>query len=200
MIPEVSVRGRRELLWGAALGVYATMLAMAPGVALKAILAAPLVAIPILWALIRTPTAWLALFFGCALLTPPLPIALGDSGPHIAIVIAGFGLFAGFLRLSEWRFQPDALSISLLALVTIFASSIAIAAIYSGGAIAAASFARVALFGISIYIFLYARDGPGRLNPAQSRRAIRWLFWAGAFSALFACIDFYFQFHASRRL
>ena len=194
MIPAAVVRGRRELLWGAALGIYATMIAMAPGVALKALLAAPLVAIPILWALIQTPTAWLALFVGCALLTPPLPIALGDSGPHIAMVIAGFGLFAGFLRLGEWRFQPDALAISLIALVTIFASSIAIAIIYSGGAIAAASFARVALFGISIYIFLYTRDGPGRLDPAQSRRAIRWLFWAGAFSALFACVDFYFQF------
>jgi O-antigen ligase len=194
MIPAASVRARRELLWGAGLGIYATMIAMAPGVVLKAILAAPLVAIPVLWALIRTPTAWLALFFGCALLTPPLPIALGDSGPHIPLLVAGFGLFAGFLRLAEWRFQPDALAVSLIALLTIFASSISIAIVYSGPAIAAASFARVALFGISIYIFLYARDGPGRLDPAQTRRAIQWLFWAGALSALFACVDFYFQF------
>ena len=194
MNPAAVIRGRRELYWGAALGIYATMLAIAPGVALKVLLAAPLVAIPILWALIRTPTAWLALFFGCALLTPPLPIALGDSGPHIAMVIAGFGLFAGFLRLGEWRFHPDTLATSLIALLSIFASSVAIAAVYSGGAIAAASFARVVLFGISIYVFLYTRDGPGRLDPSQSRRAIRWLFWAGAFSALFACVDFYFQF------
>jgi O-antigen ligase len=194
MTPAADARMRRQLTWGTALGVYATTLAMIPGVAFKALLAAPLVAIPLFWTLIRTPTTWLALFFGCALLTPPLPIALGDSGPHIAIVVAGFGLFAGFLRLGEWRFEANALAVSLIALLTIFASSVATAAVYSGGAIASASLARVALFGISVYIFLYVRDGPGRLDPSQSRRAIRWLFWAGALSALFACVDFYFQF------
>jgi len=194
MMPAAGASRRRELVWGTALGVYASTLAMVPGVAPKALLAAPLAAIPILWALIRTPTAWLALFFGCALLTPPLPIALGDSGPHIAILIAGLGLFAGFLRLGEWRFQPDALAISLIALLAIFAASIASALVYSGSSIAAGSLARVALFGISVYVFLYVRDGPGQLEPSQSLRAIRWLFFAGALSALFACIDFYFQF------
>src|SRR5271154_6697791 len=148
MIPAVAPRHRREVLGGAALGAYATALAMVPGVSSKALLAAPLIAIPILWALIRTPTAWLALFFGCALLTPPLPIAIGDSGPHIAILIAGLGLFAGFLRLGEWRFRPDTLAISLIALLVIFAASIASAAVYSGSSIAAGSLARVALFGI----------------------------------------------------
>ncbi|HEX5226535.1 MAG TPA: O-antigen ligase family protein, partial [Bryobacteraceae bacterium] len=58
-----------------------------------------------------------------------------------------------------------------------------------------ASFARVLLFGISIYIFWYVRDGPGRLTVSASFRAMRWLFWAGVLSALFACIDFYFQFN-----
>ena len=136
------------------------------------------------------------LFFGCALLTPPLPIALGDSGPHIAILIAGLGLFIGLLRLAEWRFHADALAVSLIALLSIFAASISTAAVYSGGTIAAGTLARVALFGISVYVFLYVRGGPGRLEPAQSWRAIRWLFWAGALSAVFACLDFYFQFPA----
>jgi O-antigen ligase len=185
---------RRELLWGGALGIYGAALALAPGVGLKVGLAAPLVLLPILWSLLRSPTAWLALFFGCALLTPPLPIALGDSGPHIAILVAAFGLFAGFLRLCEWRFRIDPLAVSLLALLTIFGASVASAALYSGPAIAAGSLARVALFGISVYIFLYVRDGPGVLNAAQSQRALRWLFWAGVLSALFACVDFYFQF------
>ena len=155
---------------------------------------APLIAIPIVWRLLRTPTAWLALFLGCALLTPPLPIPLGDSGPHVAIAIAGAGLFIGLLRLGEWRFQPDALALSLIALWSIFACSIAMAAVYSGIAIAAGSLARVLLFGISIYVFLYVRDGPGRLTMRASLRGIRWLFWAGALSALYACVDFYFQF------
>jgi O-antigen ligase len=75
-------------------------------------------------------------------------------------------------------------------------ASIGMALIYSGADIAAASFARVLLFGISVFIFLYVRDGPARLNSAQSLRWIRLLFWAATLSALFACVDFYFQFPA----
>src|SRR5271154_4003374 len=135
MIPAVAPRHRREVLGGAALGAYATALAMVPGVSSKALLAAPLIAIPILWTLLRTPPAWLALFFACALLTPPLPIALGDSGPHIAILVAGFGLFAGFLRFGEWRFRIDSLVVWLLALLAIFGASVGCAAIYSGSSV-----------------------------------------------------------------
>lgn len=194
MIPAARWPARNQIAAGLALGAYATAIALAPDLLKKALLCAPLVAVFIFWGLLRTPTTWLALFFGCALLTPPLPIPLGDSGPHIAIAIAGAGLFIGFLRLSEWRFEPDGVTLSLIALWLMFAGSIALAAIYSGVAIAAASLARVMLFGISIYVFLYVRDGPGRLNASASLRAIRWLFWAGVLSALFACIDFYFQF------
>ena len=64
----------------------------------------------------------------------------------------------------------------------------------SGIAIAAGSLVRVVLFGVSIYVFLYVRDGPGRLTRLASLRAIRWLYWAGVLSALYACVDFYFQF------
>jgi len=179
---------------GLCVGVYAAAIALAPSLLEKALLCAPLIAIPIVWRLLRTPTAWLALFLGCALLTPPLPIPWGDSGPHVAIAIAGAGLFIGLLRLAEWRFQPDALALSLVALWSIFACSIAMAAVYSGIVIAAASFARVLLFGVSIYVFMYVRDGPGRLTLRASLRAIRWLYWAGVLSALYACVDFYFQF------
>jgi hypothetical protein len=194
MIAAAGPRHQREILWGVGLGAYAAAVGLAPGVAMKALLCAPLVAIPLGWFLLRTPTAWLVLFFGCALLTPPLPIPLGDSGPHIAILIGGAGLFIGWLRLTEWRFQLDALAISLIALWTIFACSVAMATVYSGMTIAAGSLARVLLFGFSVYIFLYVRDGPGRVGAHASFRAIRWLFCAGALSALFACIDFYFQF------
>jgi O-antigen ligase len=191
--PEAS-QGRQQLFAGLSVGAYAAAIALAPGLPTKAFLCVPLILIPIVWRLLLTPTAWLALFLGCALLTPPLPIHLGDSGPHAAIAIAGAGLFIGFLRLGEWRFQPDALALSLIALWSIFACSIAMAAFYSGIAIAAGSLARVLLFGISIYVFLYVRDGPGRLTMRASQRGIRWLFWAGALSALYACVDFYFQF------
>ena len=90
--------------------------------------------------------------------------------------------------------SADAPALALIALWTIFAFSVAMAAVNSGVAIAAASLACVLLFGISIYIFLYVRDGPGRLTIPASLRGIRWLFWAGVLSALFACVDFYFQF------
>jgi len=185
---------RQQLFAGLSVGAYAAAIALAPGLPTKALLCVPLILIPIVWRLLRTPTAWLALFLGCALLTPPLPIALGDSGPHAAIAVAGAGLFIGLLRLGEWRFQPDALALSLIALWSIFACSIAMAAFYSGIAIAAGSLARVLLFGISIYVFLYVRDGPGRLTMRASLKGIRWLFWGGALSALYACVDFYFQF------
>jgi O-antigen ligase len=194
MIPAAQRPRRNQAVAGLALGGYAAAIALAPDLATKALLCAPLVGIPIFWRLLQTPAAWLTLFLGCALLAPPLPISLGDSGPHIAIPIAGAGLAIGFLRLGEWQFRPDALAVSLIALGLIFACSITMAAIYSGGVIAAASLARVLLFAISIYVFLYVRDGPGRLTSGASVRAIRWLFFAGVLSALFACVDFYFQF------
>src|SRR5260370_38717130 len=103
MIPAGRAGEKRQLLVGAGLGLYATVVALVPGLAAKAVLAVPLVAIPLFWYLIGTSTAWLSLFFLCALLTPPLPIALGDNGPHGALVLAAAGIFIGLLRLWDWR-------------------------------------------------------------------------------------------------
>jgi O-antigen ligase len=194
MIPATGARDRRELLVGLTLGLCATAIALAPGIIPKLVLCAPLILIPLAWRLLATSTAWLTLFFFCALLTPPLPIRLGDSGPHVALLMAGAGLFIGLLRLSEWRFLADPLASPILALWLVFASSVPLAALYSGPTVAVASLARVLLFGISIYVFLYVRDGPFSPAPSQIFRGIRWLFWAAVLSALFACVDFYFQF------
>ena len=196
MILNARANHRPHWLIGAGFGLYAAVIALAPTLAAKAILVAPLVLVPLLWVLLSSSTAWVSLFFLCALLSPPLPIALGDSGPHIALLLAAAGLFIGLLRLAEWRFHADALSISLLALWAILAASVGWAALYSGISIAAGSFARVLLFGISIYVFLYTRAGPGLHDSARGFRMIRLLFWAAAASALFACVDFYFQFPA----
>jgi hypothetical protein len=196
MIPAVRTRDPRQVLVGAALGLYAAAVALAPGLGSKALLCAPLIAIPVAWFILSTPNGWLALFFLCALLVPPLPIKLGDSGPHVALLFAGAGLFVGLLRLREWRFRADLPAVSILTLWAIFLASVSMAAIYSGPTLAAASLARVLLFGISAYAFLYVRDGPGALNPERAFRAIRWLFWAATISALFACVDFYYQFPA----
>jgi O-antigen ligase len=193
MILGAARRDRRELLIGLVLGLYATAVALTPGVVVKATLCAPLLLIPLAWRLLATSTAWLTLFFACALLATPLPIRLGDSGPHIALLIAGVGVFIGLVRLPEWHFRADPLAAALLGIWFIFACSVTLAAIYSGPVVAAGSLARVLLFGISIYVFLYVRDGPYRARLEQKFGALRFLFWAGALSALFACVDFYFQ-------
>ncbi len=196
MIPSARSGDSRPLLAGAALGLYAAVVALAPGWGSKAVLCAPLIVIPIAWSVLRLPNRWLSLFFVCALLLPPLPIALGDSGPHVALLFAGAGLLVGLLRIGEWRFRPDSPAVSLLTLWGIFFASVSMAAIYSGPTVAAGSLARVLLFGISVYTFLYVRDGPGGLDGRQSLGAIRWLFWLASISALFGCLDFYFQFPA----
>src|ERR1700722_10029116 len=113
MIPAAGARDRRELLIGLALGLYAAAVALTPEIAPKAVLCAPLILIPLAWRLLATSTAWLTLFFACALLAPPLPIRLGDSGPHVALLIAGAGLVIGFLRLPEWRFRAALLAPSM---------------------------------------------------------------------------------------
>ena len=179
-----------------AIGLYAALVALAPGLTGKAVLCAPLLGVPVVWRILRTPYAWLALFFASALLLPPLPIRLGDSGPHVALLFAAAGLLIGLLRLWEWRFHSDASDRLLVGALAIVTASVAWRLIYSGFEIAAASFARVLLLGISIYVFLYVRDGPGRMEDRQAFRMIRVLFWAAVLSALFACVDFYFQFPA----
>jgi len=196
MIAALRRPDRAESLIGLALGLYAAVVALAPSLTWKATLCAPIIALPLMWRLLRTPNAWLAVFFASALLLPPLPIHLGDSGPHVGLGFAGAGLLIGFLRFAEWRFRPDFLTASLMALLAIVTASLATALIYSGFEIAAASFARVVLLAISIYVFLYARYGPGRTESAHSFRAVKLLFFATAISALFACVDFYFQFPA----
>ena len=143
-------RDPRQALTGAALGVYAAAAALMPGRAGKAFLAAPLLVLPIVWSILSTPNGWLVFFFGCALLAPPLPFALGDTGPHVALLFAGAGLLVGLLRLSEWRIAIDPLSVSLATLWAILLASVSMAAIYSGGALAAARFARVLILGISV--------------------------------------------------
>ncbi|MGH7246860.1 MAG: O-antigen ligase family protein, partial [Pseudomonadota bacterium] len=196
MTGSLPVASRRQAAVGVALGFYAASVALVPGLGAKAAFSAPLVAIPLVWWILGGPNRWLSLFLLSALLLPPLPVAIGNSGPHVALLFAGAGLWLGLLRLSEWRLRLDALAVSLLMLFAIFFSSVAMAVIYSGLAIAAGSLARVLLLGISVYVFLYLRDGPSSVDSSRAFRPIRMLFWAAAASALFACVDFYFQFPA----
>jgi hypothetical protein len=161
---------------------------------MKAALAAPAAVAPVLWWTLRSPVRWLALFFAAVLLLPPLPIPIGDSGPHPGLLFAAVGLLAGVLWLAEWRIVPTGLNAAFVTLFGVLLASVAPAAAYSGAVAAAGSAARVLLFGISIYIYFYGAYGPGR--HADAMRSVRLLYAAAVAAALFACVDFYFQFPA----
>jgi hypothetical protein len=154
---------------------------------MKLALAVPALAIPLLWWTLRLPHRWLSLFFAAALLLPPLPASIGDSGPHPCLIFAGVGLLAGAIWTREWPIDLEGPAAPLLALLAVMFASVAMAAFTSGLAAAAGSLARVLLFAISVYIYFYPPGGAPRL---------RWLFYVAAGSALFACVDFYFQFPA----
>jgi hypothetical protein len=190
-----TIARERTISWGpVALGAWAAAIAIAPGLGTKLLLCAPPLAVGTLWWSLRSPARWLALFFGVSLLMPPLPIAIGDSGPHPCLVFAAMGLFAGLLWAGDWRVVPSGLTAAFAVLFGMLLISVGPAAIYSGGIAAAGSAVRVALFGISIYIFFYGAYGPGR--EADARRSVQWLYAAATIGALFACVDFYYQFPA----
>jgi hypothetical protein len=190
-----SASGRRSAWWASPVfAVWAAGIAVARSLPVKVALAAPAVIVPGLWWTLQTPARWLVLFFGAVLLLPPLPVPIGDSGPHPGLLFAALGLLAGMLWLTEWRVVPTALNAAFVTLFGVLLASVASAAVYSGGIAAAGSAARVLLFGISVYVFFYGAYGPGRQVDAM--RSAKLLYWAAAVAALFACVDFYFQFPA----
>jgi O-Antigen ligase len=182
---------RRYLLAASALGLWAALVAVAPDITTKALLLAPAGAVLLAgWTLAR-PGRWVAMFLTSALLLPPLPLALGDSGPHPSMIFAALGIWAGLLWMRGWRVPRTEVAGALLALFAALLVSVGMAAVNSGGAIAAGSFARVALFGIGVYVFFFAAGAVEGGLPG-----LRWLYWCAVAAALFACVDFYFQFPA----
>jgi hypothetical protein len=101
---------------------------------------------------------------------------------------------AGVLWKAEWRVVPSGLASAFAAFFGILLISVVPAAIYSGAVAGVGSLVRVALFGISIYVFFYGAYGPGR--EVNARRSVQLLYAAAAMAALFACVDFYYQFPA----
>jgi hypothetical protein len=180
----------------AAVGACACAVAASPSPMLAAEGAAALLAIPmVLWTL-DSPSRWVRCFFFAALLLPPLPFALGNSGPHVGVAVAGIGLLAGALRLREWRIQRNLLTFSMAVFFLVLLASSALAVFYSGLSIAAGSLARVLLFGSPVYIFFYSAHGPGVEMREGAFDGARRLYWFGVLSAAFACVDFYYQFPA----
>lgn len=197
MADEAAVRPRGEVAVAGLLGLYAAAIATAPKPGLALALAAPLVVLPLCWWTIQAPARWVVLFLCAALLLPPLPFRLGDSGPHAAVLIAALGLLVGAVRLPEWRLRPDLLTAASMLYLAVLVASAAVAALYSGAAIAAGTLARVVLFALPVYVLLYTAYGPAaNAGSPDHRRAFKAVYAAAVISAAFAVVDFYFQFPA----
>jgi O-antigen ligase len=178
------------------LGALACAIAASPRPVAAAAWSAPLVAIPVVLWTIQTAGRWLWCFFFVALLLPPLPFALGNSGPHVGVALAGLGLVCGAVRLREWRPKRDLLAFAMTVFFLLLLSGSALAVFYSGLGVAAGSLMRVLLFGIPVYVFFYSAHGPGVATREDGFGGARRLYWFGLFSAVFACVDFYYQFPA----
>jgi O-antigen ligase len=189
MIDAMAPSPPRTVFMAMGIGAYAALIAVTPSLAWSCALLAPLVLALLAWWTLAQPHRWTAAFIATAVLLPPLPIVLGNSGPHPSLLFAGFGLAAGALYLRRWRIASGWLTGAFLFLLFVLLSSICAAALYSGPEVAAASLIRVLLFSIGIYAFFYTASVPGSDGLLRVPR----LFWMASLSALIACIDFYYQ-------
>ncbi len=76
----------------------------------------------------------------------------------------------------------------MIALTAVLAASAGFATWYSGLAIGVQTLARVALFGIGVYVFFFT----AYVKDAGRPRLVA-LYWAAVGSAAIACVDFYYQ-------
>ena len=171
------------------IGAYAALMATAPSLGARAVLAAPVALAAVAWWTLAKPHRWVGAFIASAILLPPLPIPLGDSGPHPSLVFAALGIFAGVLYLRDWRIAAGPLERALIGLFFMLLASVGFAAFYSGPEIGAATLARVLLFGIGVYLFFFVAFVRGDDSPPP----IAPLFWCATASAAIACVDFYYQ-------
>jgi len=172
-----------------AIGVYAALIATARSSATAALLAAPLALAGIAWWTLSGPRRWIAGFIAAAILLPPLPIALGDTGPHPCLLFGVFGILAGVIYRRAWQTTSNALTPPILTLSCALIASLVPAALFSGPQIALQSFARILLFGIGVYLFFYETHMRDDARPIS----LRPLYWAASIAAAIACFDFYYQ-------
>jgi O-antigen ligase len=177
------------------LGLYATAVAVAPKPHLAVVLGILPIGVLAVWWIIQSPSRWVGLLLFSCILLPPLNLPIGNAGPHPALLIAAVGACVGVLRLHEWTSRWDPLSLSLVLFLGVLLATVPAAAYFSGVEIALGSLARVVLFGISVYVFLFVRNSRS-LDLLPLKKIVRWLLWAATAASVFACLDFYFQFPA----
>ena len=182
-------------LFAITLGAWSAAVALLPSPTGKFVLAVPVLGAALFYWVILCPSRWLVAFFFCLLLLPPLPLPLGNSGVHVAPLFALLGGMVGLVWIREWASCSHPLTRALVIFIGVLLESLAFAAIYSGWEIAMGSLARVVLFAISVFVFLYSYAGPSG-NSWSPFRITKVLFGLAVAGALFACADFYFQFPA----
>jgi len=154
---------------------------------------AMLCALPLLGWMVSNSVAWLGLFLAAVLLLPPLPVSIGNSGAHPSLLPAAFGVYAALLFAHRWTFTKSPVTAPAITLTAVMLTSIAMALMYSGAAVAAGSGVRVLLFALGPFVFLYVVWGPGQALVRAGFGPAKLLFAAGVLSALFACVDFFYQ-------
>jgi O-antigen ligase len=152
-----------------------------------------LATLPVVAWMVSNPVAWLALFLGAALLLPPLPASFGNSGAHPALLLAVFGVYSALVFAHRWRFDKPPIIAPAIALTAAMLASVSMALLYSGGEVAVGSAVRVLLFAMAPFVFLYVAAGPGQMLAASELGPAKLLFAAGVISAVFACVDFFYQ-------
>jgi O-antigen ligase len=182
---------REVLLPGAIVGACAGLLQIAPSAAYIALCV--LAVAPLLWYTFANQRYWPLLFCAAAVLLPPIPFPIGDSGAHPSIVIAASGVLGGLACARQWHIHRSTLNLALIGFVGAATLSLGFAILYSGLAIAAASTARLLLFTTGLYVYFTASQGPGRQDALEAQRTARALFWIAVAAAAFGCVDFAYQ-------
>lgn len=179
-----------DILWPALfVGIYAGSFLWLETTAERFVWALPPFLLQVSWWLIRTASRWVTVLLAALIALPPLPIKMGDSGPHVGVAIASVGLLAGVLRLNEWTGKIRRSELFLFFYLLVLLLSLAPALVIHDSSLVLSSLIRVALFGISIYVYAYTAHGPMNFDAPP----VRLIYYAAMFSAAFACIDFFWQ-------
>ncbi len=104
----------KRWITAASIGVWAAAAAVVPDTALRNALLLPPVLAGIVWWTISNPNRWLIVFFGAAVLTPPLPLDFAGTTLHLAPLLAALGVISGIVRISGWRSPGGAVPVTLL--------------------------------------------------------------------------------------